>query len=296
MEGIMERHQFIFVLQDAHIAQWRYENDKLEIRTSRGLESVEYNPEQYWQNWADENYFTPSEDVLDAFFLLDNPDAINQMPEWVFNGNGFSQLPLKTIKDLAHEKYFSNVNLVVAMAGDLMLGDKTKSQLCRLFLRPTLQLPILSSMQMLLLQNRFVIWMQKSEDEFQFKRSVKFQPGHLAGQIELFMDELSKVFRLKDNKSLSISLIENSLEELNKTAIACLGDALHDTISITKILQKYMKHLDNDKSLDIMKYGVNFDGWNWISVDSTLKKNNFSLLGYTIDISDFFKFYNSSFK
>ena len=155
----MEHHQTIFVLQAGEIAQWRLEEGKLKLQQSQGLKKSPYSP-QFWENWKKANYFSESDDVLDALFLVDDENSFKDFPEWCFGNKGKeSGWTLDILSEVVQEQLFESSRVIIDMVGEIPIQGRSRvgRPVLRLFLKPSLRLR-LSQLLVVLLDNALLVW------------------------------------------------------------------------------------------------------------------------------------------
>ncbi len=281
----MEKHQVIFVLRNEQIAQYRYQDGGLAICTKKGLERIPYDPETYWNDWKEENYFSPENDVLDALFLSDSPDLFTSLPEWCFDKTKKTSWNLDSLESLAS---LWNVPFCVKFAGREQLFGKSQNS-CKLILYLRFALKVaLAKLCILPLKDRFIIseMKKKGERDNSIRHETEYQQSHLQEKLRQLKKEILDSYNLGES-DLAFVLIANEDALLTKATEDALGNALVQTLPLESTLQQYMNDLKGDATLLVDQFGINFDDKSYLLKRNDLEKNDFSLLAYTVNYGDF---------
>lgn len=289
----MTNHQVIFVLQNNKISQWTYRNGELKLCTKKGADKVNYEPSEYWREWKDENYFSAEDDVFDALFLSDTPDSFGALPDWATNKHKKTEWTIEKLELLSQDVLFKSSQLIVIHWGmeRKISKNSTNGRPIKLHLNSSLGF-VMPRMCILLRKGHFYIMgLEEAPESISLERTIKYHRSHLTEKIKQIKDELVQGFNLLDDKELSFILIGNDDSVLTEQVASALGSQLSiSPLSLESFLIPYIDHLNEEPSLYINEFGVNFDGNNFLPQKGMLKKSEFNLFGYTVQNDQFMRF------
>ena len=279
-------------MRNNKISQWLYRNGELKLCTKKGSDKVNYEPNNYWQEWQDENYFSAEDDVLDALFLSDTPDSFAPLPDWAVNKHKKTEWTIEKLELLSQDVFFKSSQLIIVHCGieRKISKNSTSNQQVKLHLNSSLGL-VVPKICILLCKGYFYITgLAKAPESIAFEGKIKYHRSHLTEKIKQFKTELTQGFNLLDDKELSFILIGNEDSILTEQVASALEPQLSLSLPFESLFTSYIDHLNIDSNLYIDEFGVNFDGINFLPQKGILKKSEFNLLGYTIQNENFMKF------
>ena len=86
-----------------------------------------------------------------------------------------------------------------------------------------------------------------------------------------------------DSPEIEFVVIKNFDELCSQLVIKELGTFVANVVELESIMKNLIAKLRTDKNLLIDEFGVNFDGINYKLNGKVIVKNEFSLLGYTVN-------------
>lgn len=107
--------------------------------------------------------------------------------------------------------------------------------------------------------------------------------------IEKLIESLVNEYNMETSAEIEFYVIDNENSVCSEVVEKALGDYIEEKYSINSVLINVIQNLRKEKKLMIDKFGVNFDGKNYINNGQLIKKE-FSLLGYTLNSDTIMKF------
>lgn len=118
----------------------------------------------------------------------------------------------------------------------------------------------------------------------------EYNVNSIAKDIENLINELMEEFNLDTKAEISFRVIENYDELYTQAIKTPLMDFLTNSIPLKMLMLDVMRQLNKDKKLEIINYGVNFDGKNYKMLKGELLEDEFDLLAYTIKAENIVRF------
>lgn len=100
--------------------------------------------------------------------------------------------------------------------------------------------------------------------------------------INRLLEILVNEFNLDSIGEIEFIIIDNENKLISEVMNKVLQNYIKKKYEIEKIMIHISSKLNLDKKLYISKYGINFDGKNYIINKNNIIKTDFNLLGYTI--------------
>lgn len=108
--------------------------------------------------------------------------------------------------------------------------------------------------------------------------------------VNRLLEILVNEYNLDSMGEIEIILISNENKMISEKFLEMLEKYIKEKIEISTLLFTVMKKLMLDKKLFIEKFGLNYDGKNYIIKENKLMKKEFSLLGYTLTTEQLMKY------
>ena len=110
---------------------------------------------------------------------------------------------------------------------------------------------------------------------------------YILHEIKLYAEQvltaLVDINNLDDKNEIELIIIENSDHVRNVNVEQVLEKYIKERLKLDTVLLRIMHDLLEDKNLYIKDFGINYDGECYILENNILKRDNYSLLAYTIN-------------
>ena len=97
-----------------------------------------------------------------------------------------------------------------------------------------------------------------------------------------FLSMIVEEYNLDSVGEIDLIVVNNEDEIISTAMTKAFGKNVKEEISIAKVILTALEKLDRDSKLRIRDYGVNFDEKKYCLVNGEVKKDEFSLLAYTL--------------
>lgn len=108
--------------------------------------------------------------------------------------------------------------------------------------------------------------------------------------IEQLMDELVNEYNLDTKAEIDFIVVDNEDRIVSEVMQKVLGEYQSKVYEIDFLMKLVAGKLQRDSKMMIDKFGINFDGKNYLLSDGGIVKNDFNLLGYTLNEDDLMKY------
>ncbi len=135
------------------------------------------------------------------------------------------------------------------------------------------------------------------------KIGVSFKQIYLQGKPEYLYDInrarecIDKVFamliieyNMRSIGEIDLVVINNEDKIISDVIGKLLRKHIREKIEVEDLLGIATEKLCRDKKLHISEYGINFDGKNYLYTEKGVEKNEFSLLGYTVNNDELMRY------
>ncbi len=111
----------------------------------------------------------------------------------------------------------------------------------------------------------------------------QYNPQNIKQDMTDLLEYLADAYNEASTDELEFSVVENSDRVCTANVSSVLGNRMKEQFSLDKIIANGMHHLQNDVSLHIKDYGVNYDGNSYKLEGDMAKKVEYSLLGFRLE-------------
>lgn len=105
-----------------------------------------------------------------------------------------------------------------------------------------------------------------------------------------FLKMIVGEYNLDTIGEIDFVVIDNEDDIVSDAMIGVLDKSVKKRIPIMDLMSRALNSLGRDKKLYISEYGINYDGKKYIAGDQGIKKEEFSLLAYTLNDDMLIKF------
>lgn len=118
----------------------------------------------------------------------------------------------------------------------------------------------------------------------------EYDINNAKNSLEKLMQYLVDEYNLDTKAEIDFVVIDNEDKIVSEVMRQAVGEYEKQKYDIECLIKNVSQKLSRDKSLMIQRYGINFDGKNYLIDNDTIKKREFSLLGYTMQEDNLLKF------
>ena len=134
-------------------------------------------------------------------------------------------------------------------------------------------------------ENGYVRQFIEGNSEYSYKLN------NAKNDVDRLIKSLVNEYNMETSAEIEFVVIDNENTIYSETIEKALGEYVTKKNDLKQILTNIIKKLKRDNKLMIDELGINFDGKNYVMSNNKLIKNDYSLLGYTLQADDIMKFY-----
>ena len=147
----------------------------------------------------------------------------------------------------------------------------------------------------LLVKNKYMVLFEKNGNSIERiyvegNPTYSYDIKNIAGEIRNLTQIIVNEYNLESVAEIQLMVINNENEVIADCVSRATAEVVDAEWKIEEIMETVLQKLSKDDALCIDKYGLNFDGKNYIVTSGEIAKSDFSLLGYPISDDELVKY------